>query len=43
MTELMSIQSIQKHNVVNAVYEQIKEKLLDGSWPRGVNSPLKLS
>lgn len=39
MTELMSIQSIQKHNVVNAVYEQIKEKLLDGSWPPGSKLP----
>ncbi|MDR3431882.1 MAG: FadR/GntR family transcriptional regulator [Rouxiella aceris] len=35
----MSIQSIQKHNVVNAVYEQIKEKLLDGSWPPGSKLP----
>ncbi|UNK29858.1 FadR family transcriptional regulator [Serratia plymuthica] len=35
----MSLQSIQKHNVVNAVYEQIKEKLLDGSWPPGSKLP----
>ncbi|WJV54698.1 FadR/GntR family transcriptional regulator [Pectobacteriaceae bacterium CE90] len=35
----MSIQSIQKHNVVDAVYEQIKEKLLDGSWPAGCKLP----
>ncbi|MBJ7222036.1 MULTISPECIES: FadR/GntR family transcriptional regulator [unclassified Brenneria] len=35
----MSIKSIQKHNVVNAVYEQIKEKLLDGSWPPGSKLP----
>ncbi|WP_409310494.1 FadR/GntR family transcriptional regulator [Pectobacterium sp. B1J-3] len=35
----MSIKSIQKHNVVNAVYDQIKEKLLDGSWPPGSKLP----
>lgn len=35
----MSIQTIQKHNVVNAVYEQMKEKLLDGSWPPGCKLP----
>lgn len=34
----MGIQSIQKQNVVNAVYEQMKEKLLDGTW--GVGSKL---
>ncbi len=33
MTELMSIQSIQKHNVVNAVYEQIKENCLMAVGP----------
>lgn len=38
-TDKMSIQSIQKHNVVNAVYDQIKEKLLDGSWPPGSKLP----
>lgn len=26
----MSIKSLQKHNVVNEVYQQMKEKLLDG-------------
>lgn len=35
----MSIQSIQKHNVVNAVFDQIKEKLLDGSWAPGSKLP----
>lgn len=35
----MAIQTIQKQNVVSAVYEQIKEKLLDGSWPPGCKLP----
>ncbi len=35
----MAIQTIQKQNVVNAVFEQMKEKLLDGSWPPGCKLP----
>ncbi|CAG9295269.1 FadR/GntR family transcriptional regulator [Celerinatantimonas diazotrophica] len=39
----MSIKSIQKQNVVSAVYEQIREKLLDGSWPPGSRLPSEAS
>lgn len=35
----MSIKSIQKQNVVNEIYDQISEKLLDGSWPPGSRLP----
>ncbi|MTH45999.1 FadR/GntR family transcriptional regulator [Intestinirhabdus alba] len=35
----MSIKSIQKQNVVNEVFEQIKAKLLDGSWGAGCRLP----
>lgn len=35
----MNIKSIQKQNVVNEVFEQIKEKLLDGSWRAGCRLP----
>ncbi|MCL6406983.1 FCD domain-containing protein [Dickeya dadantii] len=35
----MNIKSIQKQNVVNAVFDQIKEKLLDGSWTPGSRLP----
>lgn len=36
---LLSIKSIQKHNVVNEIYDQISEKLLDGSWSPGSRLP----
>lgn len=35
----MSIKSIQKQNVVTEVFEQIKEKLLDGTWGAGARLP----
>jgi len=35
----VSIKSIQKQNVVNEVFEQIKARLLDGSWPAGARLP----
>ena len=35
----MSIKSIQKQNVVSEVFEQIKEKLLDGTWGAGTRLP----
>lgn len=35
----MSIKSIQKHNVVNEIYDQISAKLLDGSWAPGSRLP----
>lgn len=37
--ENMAIQTIQKHNVVNAVYEQMIEKILDGTWEVGSKLP----
>ncbi len=38
----MAIKTIQKQNVVNAVFEQMKGKLLDGSWPPGCKLPSEL-
>ncbi|HGH5397516.1 TPA: FadR/GntR family transcriptional regulator [Raoultella planticola] len=35
----MSIKSIRKQNVVNEVFEQFREKLLDGSWAPGSRLP----
>ncbi|TKI08526.1 FadR/GntR family transcriptional regulator [Martelella alba] len=35
----MSIESIKKHNVVNEIYEQMKLKILDGTWHPGSKLP----
>lgn len=35
----MTIQSISKNNIVDAVYEQMLNKILDGSWPKESKLP----
>ncbi|TKI08522.1 FadR family transcriptional regulator [Martelella alba] len=35
----MNIASIQKQSVVNEVYEQMKKRILEGSWPPGSKLP----
>ncbi|WP_158781414.1 FadR/GntR family transcriptional regulator [Pantoea sp. BAV 3049] len=35
----MTLESVQKHNVVNVIYEQMKQSIQEGVWPPGCKLP----
>ena len=35
----MTLESVQKHNVVNLIYQQMKQNIQDGVWEPGCKLP----